>query len=629
MASSAARAVGAAACHLALYDESSDEMIAQRPSYEAPGGAEPRYRFGLETSPASCRVVRSGEPYFSNDPARDPLYDPSVEDKGLRSVLTVPVQHDGRVLGLVYALNKPGGFTVDDARTLLALAGAFAVTLENIRLYAKEREGRLLHESLSEMSRTLIEILPESADLGVVLDQMARVVKYQAASALVSDGDCLRIVASRGGESGFEIPAPRSGSLAEVMAGAPMSLLPDSSSVLPGLGIHACNGAALAAPLVAKQGVLGTLVVAFDADHPVVQRDKELLSAFADHAAVFLEAGTLLRRERESRARGGTLARLTRMAATDMDAESLLMSAAPEILEVSGADRIALYLKHPHDNHLVPVAHAGVAPGELLGVWELTYDLKTESLRPLVEAREPVIVDFGPAQKDAPRLTSPFPETRSLVLVPLLFRDDVLGALLACRLGRARSFDAYVISFLRDAAQQVALGVGNARLFTTLSQMAAMDELTQLANRRKFSEALRFELARSRRTGVPLALVLADIDHLKHINDSHGHPAGDEAIRHVADALQRGRRETDLAARLGGEEFALLLPATERTGAVRAAERIRAELAESAVARVGKVTVSLGAAIYPEDGVSERELMAVADERLYVAKSAGRNRAVI
>lgn len=630
VARSAARAVGAETCHLALYDAVSDELIAQRPRYAAPGIATPRYRFPLESSPASCRVVRSGQPYLTNDPAHDPLYDPSVGQRGLHAVLTVPVQHDGRVLGLVYALNKPGGFRDEDAQALLALAGAFAVTLENIRLYAQERDQRLLHESLFEMSRALIGNLSGNTDLGVVLDQMARVVSYRAASALVLDGSALRVTASRGGLAGYEVPLPGEGPLADVVAGDPLRLLPDAASLLPRLGIEGCEGAALAAPLVTRHGALGALVVVFEAGQPVLERDQQLVSAFADHAAVFLEAGRLLKREREARERAATLARLTRMAATDVEAESFLMSSAPEILEASGADRVALYLRHPRDNQLVPVANAGVPPGELLGFWELTYDLKSEPLRLLVEHREPLLVDFDAVESGGPPPPiSPFPETRLFLLVPMVFRGDLLGALLACRLGRARLLDEGAVAFLGDAAQQVALGVGNARLFATLSQMAATDDLTQLANRRKFGEAMRVELARSRRGSVPLALVLADIDHLKQINDSQGHPAGDAAIRHVADALQRGRRETDLAARLGGEEFALLLPGTDRAGAIRAAERIRAELTESPLAQIGTVTVSLGAAIFPEDGTTERELMAVADERLYAAKSSGRNRAVV
>jgi diguanylate cyclase (GGDEF)-like protein len=156
--------------------------------------------------------------------------------------------------------------------------------------------------------------------------------------------------------------------------------------------------------------------------------------------------------------------------------------------------------------------------------------------------------------------------------------------------------------------------------------MASTDELTQLANRRRFTETFRLELSRTRRSSAPLSLVLSDIDHLKRINDGLGHPAGDAAIRHVADTLRQGRRDTDLAARLGGEEFALLLPATDKGGAVNAAERIRRELSESVVPGVGTVTVSLGVATCPEDGHSEQELIRVADERLYAAKSGGRNR---
>jgi diguanylate cyclase (GGDEF)-like protein len=376
--------------------------------------------------------------------------------------------------------------------------------------------------------------------------------------------------------------------------------------------------------------VLGALVVAFEPGQPVLEHDRQLVAAFADHTAVFLEAGAALRREREAGERAAMLSRLTRMAATSMEAESFLMSAAAEIGTAARADRVVLYLRHPRTNQLVPVAHAGVATGETLGVWDVTLDLRADALRPLAERRQGLVLEDASAEGHA-RLALPFAQARALALMPMMFREEVIGALLACQVGpgRPRPFDPPLLGFLADVAQQVALGVGNARLFATLSQMAATDDLTQLANRRKFSEALRLELARSRRGGSPLALILADIDHLKQVNDTHGHPAGDAAIRHVAETLQRGRRETDLAARLGGEEFALLLPGTDRNGALRAAERIRAELAGSPVPVVGRVTVSLGAAIFPEDGENERDLVARADERLYAAKSGGRNRVIV
>jgi diguanylate cyclase (GGDEF)-like protein len=626
VARSAAKAVGAETCHIALYDSESDEMIARRARYAAPSRSVPRYRFGLASSPASCRVVRSGEPYLTNDPANDPLYDPSVADKGIHSVLTVPVLRDGKVLGLVYALNKPGGFSDDDARALSALAGAFAVTLQNVRLYTHERERRVLNESLWEMSRALIGSTADTADLGVVLEHMGRVVHYQAASALVREGERLRVAASRDGVPRIELASP-SGPLARVLAGGPLESLPSAATLPLELGLPASSGEVLAAPLVAREGVLGALVVAFEPDQPPIPRDRQLVGAFADHAAVFLEAGAVLRREREARERAALLARLTRLGGTPVDAESLLQAAAPEVLSANVGQAVGFYLKHPREPKLLPAAFVAAETGEELSFWQLTPELGAEPIRALGEERRPLL--FGGEGRPLPVGLLPFPSARWLALVPLVFRDALLGALAVWRRGQSRGFDPALVVFLRDVAQQVALGVGNARLFATLSQLAGTDDLTQLANRRKFGEMMRLELARARRNSESLALVLADVDHLKRINDCFGHPAGDMAIRHVAEALQRGRRETDLAARLGGEEFALLLPATDREGALRAAERVRRDLAESMVPEIGTVTVSLGGALFPDDGSTGEELLAAADERLYAAKAAGRNRVVV
>jgi diguanylate cyclase (GGDEF)-like protein len=182
-----------------------------------------------------------------------------------------------------------------------------------------------------------------------------------------------------------------------------------------------------------------------------------------------------------------------------------------------------------------------------------------------------------------------------------------------------------LIEYLHDVCQPLALGLENARLFATLTQMAATDELTGVANRRKFMETLRVEGARSRRGSEPLSMLLVDLDHLKKINDAHGHRAGDLAIRHVADILTRRRRATDLPGRLGGEEFALLMPATPKEGALLTAERIIREVSGAPVPKVGTVTVSIGVATMPEDARDEEPLIRVADLRLYAAKAAGRN----
>ena len=622
---SAARAVGAEACDIALYDAETDELIARRPRYTAPGRAVPQYRFPLESAPASARVVRTGEPHLANDPGGDPLYEPGVKDRGLHSVLTVPVRRGGRVLGLIYARNKPGGFTPEDVQTLTALAGAAAVTLENIRLYAQERERRVLNESLREVSRALLTTLSEDSALASVLDQMWRVVRYQAACAAVIEGDRLRVAASRGGDTDVSLPLEAAGEIRTAIDSRQLSLLSDVAC-LPKMGMHPSRGGAMVAPLLARGQALGAFVVVFDEDHTPGLRDGQLITAFADHAALFLEAGAVLRRERQARVRTAAVARITRLAASRHEPESLLQAVAPELLAASGAERAVLYLRHPRNAVLIPVGDAGTAPHEEERVRELRLDMTSRLLDGLTEGQRAVC--FEAPANPPPGSITPFDGTRALLIVPMLSREETIGAALVAWVSKARPVDPALVEFLQDVAQQVALGVENARLFATLSQMASTDELTQLSNRRRFTETLRLEVARARRVGTPLSLVLGDLDHLKRVNDTYGHPAGDAAIRHAADAFKRGRRETDLAARLGGEEFALLLPSTDRAGAARAADRIRADLSGSSVPVIGTVTVSMGVATLPDDAGSEEDLVRVADERLYAAKAAGRNRVV-
>ena len=158
---------------------------------------------------------------------------------------------------------------------------------------------------------------------------------------------------------------------------------------------------------------------------------------------------------------------------------------------------------------------------------------------------------------------------------------------------------------------------------------ADRDYLTGLANRRRFRSALGQELERWRRYNVPCALVLVDIDHLKKINDQHGHTAGDRVIRHVASALLELSRDNDTAARLGGEEFALLLAGVDAEKAVVAAERVRHVVCATPVEEIGTVTVSLGVAACPTHATKERTIYAASDAALYQAKQGGRNRTAI
>ncbi|MEJ7618566.1 MAG: diguanylate cyclase, partial [Pyrinomonadaceae bacterium] len=149
---------------------------------------------------------------------------------------------------------------------------------------------------------------------------------------------------------------------------------------------------------------------------------------------------------------------------------------------------------------------------------------------------------------------------------------------------------------------------------------ADRDYLTGLANRRRFRKALGQEVERWRRYRLPCALLLADIDHLKTINDTFGHPAGDIVIRHVAGALIMSSRDNDTAARLGGEEFALLLAGADSIKALAAAERLRHAVSAAPVPNIGTVTISIGVSSCPTHADSERELYGASDAALYGAK---------
>lgn len=164
-----------------------------------------------------------------------------------------------------------------------------------------------------------------------------------------------------------------------------------------------------------------------------------------------------------------------------------------------------------------------------------------------------------------------------------------------------------------------------------LAQLAITDGLTELYNHRHFHERLAKEVERSNRTGLPLSLLMIDVDHFKHYNDLNGHPAGDSVLRRVAQLLSEGRRLNDAVARYGGEEFAVLLVDTPRDAAGRLAEQLRLRVADEdfpngAAQPLGRLTISVGVACFPDDAATSDALVAAADDALYRAKRHGRNR---
>jgi diguanylate cyclase (GGDEF)-like protein len=309
------------------------------------------------------------------------------------------------------------------------------------------------------------------------------------------------------------------------------------------------------------------------------------------------------------------------MVASRGDSQAICDLAASELRALAGVERAVLYLGEENAETLEPAADVGLSAEERQRVRGTPLKLSLPALAPVLERRVPIILDQRP-----PREISHFDDVRAVLLLPLTSRDEIIGAVVLLSSRDDHPFDAGRVDFLQDVAQQIAFGLENARLFTALSRLASTDELTGLANRRRFLEVAESELARCLEADQPFALVLADLDHLKRINDSHGHAAGDQAVAHAAHALEAERGEGELAARVGGEEFAILMPGSDLEAALERAGAACGALANGFVSGVGRVTASFGVAAAPADGRTTSELLKAADGRLYRAKALGRNR---
>ena len=245
-------------------------------------------------------------------------------------------------------------------------------------------------------------------------------------------------------------------------------------------------------------------------------------------------------------------------------------------------------------------------------------------VRGAMDSRRTRLVSGVDPGEDA-QLTGAFPGASNLAIVPLSAERHAIGVLVVEHPKRLPArIERRVVGMLERFAAHGALSLRNAWLLEQVQHLAATDGLTGLANRSTFQRSLGLEVARSTRTGEPLSLLLLDLDHFKHLNDTWGHQTGDEVLRRVAAVLDESCRGFDVPARYGGEEFAVVLPSTALEQAVAVAERLREMMAGALIEPA--VTISVGVATLPNSAATGEELVRAADEALYASKRAGRNR---
>ena len=301
---------------------------------------------------------------------------------------------------------------------------------------------------------------------------------------------------------------------------------------------------------------------------------------------------------------------------------------APSLIDavysIAPQERVSIALLVPKGEQFEMVRQIGFALSE-----GSTFDLGTTRIGLVGRSREPDYISDLRNER-SPVLPFKIPDGGSLFMMPLSYEKELLGILVFLS-PIPNAIRPYQIELLKVLGNQAASSLANAKFHAEIERMAITDGLTGLFNHRNFQETLTAEFRRLERFSAPLSLLLIDIDFFKKINDSYGHPAGDEVLRGVAEVIRETVRSVDIPARYGGEEFAALLPGTNHEGALKMAERLRESIEKTRFPFEGKelrVTVSIGAATSPHDAVAKEELVEKTDKALYYAKRNGRNRCV-
>ena len=246
-----------------------------------------------------------------------------------------------------------------------------------------------------------------------------------------------------------------------------------------------------------------------------------------------------------------------------------------------------------------------------------------------VEHREPVLSNRAHLDPRVAFVPGTPVEPEALIVVPLIARGSLKGTLNVYRIGEDASFSEQEFELAKRFADAAALALDNAHVRERLEREAQTDSLTGLYNHRYFHERLRQELTRASGSHDSVAVVMLDIDDFKKVNDVYGHGVGDQVLAELADQLRAAVRSSDVVCRIGGEEFAVIVPGGDERQALALATRLADRLEEVELEVAGRIAVSIGIAHGPEHAANPRELVACAEAAMMTAKARGKNQVVL
>jgi len=562
---------------------------------------------------------------------RDPLFQEFRDvfsAEGLRTLVVVGLHTKERSYGaVVVGSRKVTTFQPGELRLTLAIGNHLSVAFEN-RFLQKAAERH--NEELKILHR-IGEALSATFDLEMQLQILQRELKgllgasnFSLAFQDSSEGRLEAVSAFAGG--GPEAPKSRLAvdGLSEYVlrTRAPLMIDRDFANAARQLGISPVDPKIrtwCGVPIHFSDGSMGVLAVAdFERERALDERQFQLLQVLANEAAVAIENARLFQRE-QRRARHMTLLNeLARKATAVLDPQELLLNTCQQVRTAFGYDLVRIDTVDRERQEMAVAAQAGYTAALLGHRYKLG-----EGLAGIAgESGEPVLAND--AEQDE-RFIPFHPGVQSALSLPLKYRSETLGVLTVESL-REQSFSQQDVLTLRTLADQLAIALNNARAYQLAQEQAITDGLTGLKTHRYFMEALDAEWRRSPRSGRPFSVIMMDLDGFKQVNDRHGHLEGDKVLTAVARALEARSRQSNVVARYGGDEFAILMPEASTEQAEILAERLRANVAANPYLSGHGVTASIGIATFPVHGATPEEILRIADSGMYLAKHETGNR---
>lgn len=370
-------------------------------------------------------------------------------------------------------------------------------------------------------------------------------------------------------------------------------------------------------PLVAQERVIGLIEILVNQETTAISEQAVSMRLLANHAGMGIERAQLLMHAEKRASDLEALRRASLSLTASLDLQDVLDAILKSILGLA-RDSLDAHI-FLYDDDLLTFGAVLWADGSKDKVWAnpredgLTYSVARKGKMIVVsDIRTHTIYSGGPEEWHG-----------AIIGLPLKIGKRVVGVL-NIAYENPRDFLPDELHIIRLLADQAALAVENAHLHDLVSKQALTDPLTGLPNRRAFNQRLEDEIRRSIRYQHKFGLVMIDFDDFKHINDTYGHPAGDQTLKTIGDCMQAFVRDTDFIARIGGDEFALVLPETTQSDAELICKQLRKSLADCSFEWQSEnsdlLNPSMGIASFPMDATNGGDLIAAADNALYETK---------